>query len=270
MILYLMRSKYKIIIVIGMFLVLGWGASFFLRYIQGEYYLAVIPHFMIAPARVQHFYSFLKKQYFPAWKSPDQIVLLSPNHFFPKQKKLESICFPERIKFKNQIISVEPFPKQTIDCQGGVFYFKGEQKYTKDHGLGEHFRWINQFFPTVQKIYLLALPTHHMEHAPWLAKTIQSFSWRTLVIASVDFSHYFSEPIAQEHDQISFETLQKNWAFQQLRALDVDCPACLGVVYLLAEAKNLSLHQWLRDSSSTLVGKDLKEENTSRQFLWWE
>lgn len=80
-----------------------------------HYQLAVIPHFMILPGKVSDFYAFLKNQYF-AEEMPDQIVLLSPNHFFTQQKKVEGICTPQSIKFKNQTVNVISLEDPRIEC----------------------------------------------------------------------------------------------------------------------------------------------------------
>ena len=69
---------------------------------QRQYFLAVTPHFMIDPVKVQDFYSFLKGRFFPSHEMPDQIVLLSPNHFFLKQKRVEGLCTLGRIRFKDR------------------------------------------------------------------------------------------------------------------------------------------------------------------------
>jgi AmmeMemoRadiSam system protein B len=156
-----------------------------------------------------------------------------------------------------------------IECSWWVFYSVWNQKYTKDHGLWEHFKWLNEYYSWVG-IIPLALPTHQMNHLNELVQWITILPWKTLVIASVDFSHYKSEVIAKDNDKISYETLNSRWNFNELMSLDVDCPACLWVNYLLAEKYNLKIQQWYRDSSSTIVWYDLKEENTSRQFLYWE
>lgn len=116
----------------------------------------------------------------------------------------------------------------------------------------------------------LLLPTHQLNHSQRLAETISQLPGKSLVIASVDFSHYLSESIALENDEISLETLQTTGNFEKIRILDVDCPACLGVLYLLAQPEHQQVQQWLRDSSSSLLGKDLGAGNTSRQFLWWK
>lgn len=254
----------------GMLLIILLGASFLCSQKKNNQYLAVIPHFMIMPERVSEFYAFLKKQYFSGDNMPDHIVLLSPNHFFPEQKSVEGLCKKETIKFKNQILSWAPFKSPKVNCEWGVFYFQGEQKYTKDHGLGEHFRWIHQYFPSVKNTIPLALPSHNMQNIQRIVEKIKKLPWTTFVIASVDFSHYLPEAIALKNDQLSFSLLQTTGKLNQVRGLDVDCPACLGVLYRLAEEQNLQVQQWLRDSSSTIVGRDLKEENTSRQFLWWK
>ena len=254
------------LLIFGMLLLCRVGASFFFFWkIKNQLFLAVIPHFTILPGKVSDFYTFLKEQYF-AEEMPDQIILLSPNHFFTKQKKVEGTCTPQKIAFKNQTVYTIPFDDPRIECWGEVFYFKGGQKYTKDHGLGEHFRWINEFFPDIP-LSILALPSHLMTHSDWIAKKIQTLPGKTFVIASVDFSHYLAEEIAQKHDELSFATLAESGNFEKIRALDVDCPACLGVMYRLAEKSKGQVQQWWRDSSSTIVGRDLKEENTSRQFL---
>ena len=242
----------------------------FLKPQKSEIQLAVIPHFMIAPQKVQDFYQFILEQYQLRSNPPQRIILLSPNHFFPQQKDVVWVCSPQSIKFKNNEIFAHSLWDSKIHCWSGEWYSKGLQRYTKDHGLGEHFPWLNQFFWEQIPIIPLLLPTHELNHARWLAEKISQLPGKSLLIASVDFSHYLSESIALENDEIALQTLRSPDTFEQIKMLDVDCPACLGVLYLLTQPENLQVQQWWRDSSSSLVGKDLGVENTSRQFLWWK
>jgi AmmeMemoRadiSam system protein B len=91
-----------------------------------------------------------------------------------------------------------------------------------------------------------------------------------LIIASVDFSHYLPEATAQANDQISIQTLQ-NWTWNRwdFRWLDVDCPSCLYLVNEIAIHKQ-SAQLYYRDSSSTILWKDMQSENTSRVFMYYE
>jgi len=104
------------------------------------------------------------------------------------------------------------------------------------------------------------VPSYRLYHSGWIADQIAQFHGNTLVIGSVDFSHYKSEDIADQNDQISFGLLSQTGDIERLRNLDVDCPACLGVLDMLAQKQGQHIHQRLRDSSSTILGKDMKEE----------
>lgn len=261
------------LLILGMLLICGLGASLFSA-IKKEVrsdrlYLAVIPHFMIRSQRVSDFYSFLQKKYF-ATNSPDQIVLISPNHFFPDMQRPVSICESREVKFKDASLLAQARKDERITCEQNVFYQQGSQRYTRDHGLWVHFPFINRYFPSVSKVFILVVPSYRLYHSGWIADQIAQFHGNTLVIGSVDFSHYKSEDIADQNDQISFGLLSQTGAIERLRNLDVDCPACLGVLDTLSQRQGQRIHQRLRDSSSTILGKDMKEENTSRQFLWRE
>lgn len=252
-------------------LLIALGGSFLLSNIRksNEVYLAVIPHFMIQPKKVDEFYGFIKEKFFRE-KNPNRIILISPNHFFKDQKKVESVCKKETIFFKNTSLTLSPLgwkDSETIECKGGEFYQMWKNTYTKEHWIWEHFQWITKYFDGIGEVNALIIPTHLMSYAKWISEKIFNLNWVTLVIASVDFSHYKPENIALKNDQHSLKLLQEEWNLVQLSSLDVDCPACLGVVYLLGQRKKIWVHQWYRDSSSSIVGVDLKENNTSRQFL---
>ena len=61
-------------------LLIALGGSFLLVNLskKSEVYLAVIPHFMIQPKKVDEFYGFIKGKFFNN-KSVNRIVLISPN-----------------------------------------------------------------------------------------------------------------------------------------------------------------------------------------------
>ena len=263
-----MKNSVKTFIIIWVLLIAILGASF--HYFRNQKVsLLVIPHFMIDSWKVSDFYKLTKEKYFWRVSLPERIVLISPNHFFSDQKKIEGLCKKEKIRYGNYTITALPSNIDNIECSWWVFYNVWNQKYTKDHWLWEHFKRLNEYYSWVDVIPL-ALPTHQMLYSKTLYQWIESLPWKTLVIASVDFSHYKSEEIAEKNDEISYSILNSTWRFDELRWLDVDCPACLGINYLLAEDNNLKIQQRYRDSSSTIVGYDLEEENTSRQFLFWE
>jgi hypothetical protein len=58
------------------------------------------------------------------------------------------------------------------------------------------------------------------------------------------------------------------WA--DFRSLDVDCPACLYSLDRMAKGIGQEAQLWRRDSSSSILGRDMEKENTSRVFMWYE
>lgn len=54
------------------------------------------------------------------------------------------------------------------------------------------------------------------------------------------------------------------------QTLDVDCPACLFLLQHQAHQAKQKAKIRDRDSSSTLLGKDMKAQNTSRVFVKYQ
>lgn len=120
-------------------------------------HFAIIPHFMLNSVKVDRFYQELKTEYFPS-QDPEQIIIISPNHFHPRSQTPQTICERAKVIFRTQESILSPLPK--VSCQELIFYPYGEHISTKEHGIGEHLLRINKYFPKTQQIFPLILPTH--------------------------------------------------------------------------------------------------------------
>ena len=69
------------------------------------------------------------------------------------------------------------------------------------------------------------------------------------------------------HDKKTFYTLNSSGPLSQYASLEVDCPSCLHVLNTLAQQDHQYAKLFLRDSSSTIAGRNLGIGNTSRQFI---
>lgn len=225
---------------------------------------AIIPHFMLNAAKVDEFYQLLKSTRYSDW-SPETIIVISPNHFNTKSKKPQTICKKSEITFHNNTYTLSPFPE--TDYSENIFYSFGNLITTQEHGIGEQLQRIHKYFPNANIIPLI-LPTHLQPDT----QTNNFFSSEsTLIIASIDFSHYQPESTALTNDQNTIKLLtSQHWTRNEFRSLDVDCPACLYLIDQLAQKANLLPNIRRRDSSSTILWKDMQEENTSRVFIWYQ
>ena len=240
---------------------------------ESEWHFAIIPHFMLDSGKVDQFYGFIRDKYYNGWW-PNKIILISPNHFHNETNEIQTICESMDVNYKSEKINLSSeLNNLWIKCdkEGKIFNLWWDNFRADEHGIWEHFQWINKYFPDSKVIPIIS-PCFQMSAIKDILPLIENLNWNILVIASVDFTHYLWEQETLQHDEKSIETLKSmtlneadfiNW-------IDADCPTCLYLLQCLATKQNQSAKLWWRDSSSTILDKDMKEENTSRLFMRYE
>ena len=227
---------------------------------------------MLDSEKVDQFYNFLKNKYYKWWE-PDKIILISPNHFHTQTKQIQTICKSSGVNYKHSKITLSSeLYDLWIKCDNNwkLFNLRWENYSTNEHWIWEHFLWINKYFPNSEVLPIIS-PCFYFLPIEKILPKFEDINWNILVISSVDFAHYQNEEQTLQHDKKSIEILKSMTLDQSefLESIDADCPACL---YLL---QNLASKDWkkaelrYRDSSSTILWKDMWKENTSRIFIWY-
>ena len=228
---------------------------------------------MLDNGKVDHFYESLKSEYYNWWE-PEKIVLISPNHFYTNTKEIQTICKSADVNYKsvNRNLSSELY-NLWVECDENweIFDARWDIQKTNEHGIWEHFQWINKYFPDSGVLPIIS-PCCQFSAVDDILPKLVNLNWNILVIASVDFAHYQNEEQTLQHDEKSIETLESMVLNQSefIKWIDADCPVCLYLLQYLAnkEWKNAELRY--RDSSSTILSQDMWEENTSRIFMWYK
>lgn len=198
--------------------------------ILNEKVFAVIPHHNLVNDSIDDFYSQLKEKH---WNF-DNIILISPNHFIGQNfviNKPWKYCYNESCIDFSAINSQNN--KETINTiQAKEWYFN-----VREHGIWNHFSFINKYFKwTNNYAVLLKINTKKDDYFKKINQKISDLElkWKTLYIASVDFSHHVNEKVAVFHDLNSIDYLN-NWKEQDI---EVDCPNCLFLLKDLATVSN--------------------------------
>lgn len=225
---------------------------------------------MLDNNKVDQFYDFLSKEYYSENK-PDTIVIISPNHFHADEKEIKTICENSLVNYKSKTVNLSAKLRELwvkCDEEWGIFYPRWDSFQTNEHGIWEHFLWINKYFPNSEVIPVIS-PCFQLSVINDILPISDGLNWKILVIASVDFAHYQNEKQTLQHDEKSVETLKSMTLNQSefMDWIDVDCPACLYLLQSLANIQWQKPELWWRDSSSTILWKDMWEENTSRIFM---
>ena len=157
------------------------------------------------------------------------------------------------------------------DENGKIFDVWWDIQKTNEHGIWEHFQWINKYFPDSEVLPIIS-PCFQFSAVEDILPKLANLNWNILVIASVDFAHYQNEQQTLQHDQKSIETLKSMTLSQSefIDWIDADCPVCLYLLQNLANKNWKNAELRYRDSSSTILNQDMWEENTSRIFMWYK
>lgn len=243
-------------------------------------YFIIVPHHDITHQNIDNFYKNLSKKY----KNIKNIVIISPNHYWEGSQFMESFrykwtyCFNKdtkencikwgKLSFYNY---KKWFIKDLADYKNPIW----KNKYLIfEHGIWEHFSFINKYFKNYNKIYPVILKIEHknFNRTKNILEQLKKYNfpkWNTLFIASVDFSHHNPEEFAVFHDLKSVEELNKNI----FKTAEVDCPNCLFLEKNLASLNSKNIFKLFnRTSSSNLMNKKLKYENTTHvfgEFISW-
>ncbi len=228
---------------------------------------------MLNSEKVDQFYNFLKSAYYNWWE-PEKIILISPNHFHIQTKEIQTICKSGDVSYKSnsKFLSSELNDLWAkCDENWEIFDLRWNIQKINEHWIWEHFQWINKYFPNSEVLPIIS-PCFQFSAVEDILPKMENMKWNILVIASVDFSHYQNEEQTLQHDEKSIETLKSMTLNQSefIDWIDADCPVCLYLLQYLADKKWKNAELRYRDSSSTILNKDMWEENTSRIFMWYK
>lgn len=231
----------------------------FLFWWLGYSSLAIIPHFMIDKKPIDQTYRTLAQEN----QHIKYVIVISPDHFWLiKSGQIWTIdpqCrFLEQWWIKSKVMSLSWFASVWLVWSNWICHIK-------DHGVFEHLQFIQKYFPDAVIVPVLVSPRKIWWYEKLVKQIIQFRSDETLIIGSVDFSHYISEKYALVHDRIA-ENIIKQWNTSNYSQLEVDCPACVSILTQVGKEKPQFPHLTYRDSSSTLTKTDQFTWNTSRNF----
>lgn len=261
----IINSSKKIIVIIwGIVLVICLFRWYmFLSSSQYKHISLILPHFIIAPERLDTIRSQITKDI--ETEAPT-IIIISPDHFqtyntnnLIYDTSINNVC----VQWYCQIAQWA-----WITPQSSSYKVTNHTLILPDHGIWAHLRFIKKRLPKSKIIPLLVQP-RSIEDSEALISTIQSISKQqsTLIIWSVDRSHYVPETWAKLHDITTRSILSSHDTDRNHRKkIDVDCPSCLWIVDQIAQSDHHVPQLLWRDSSAVLfwtTGID----NTSRWII---
>lgn len=198
---------------------------------------AICPHHLAAKPMIKDFYQQLAQA-----GQPQTIILLSPDHF----------NYYLLAGNKNLILPSQNHPKfYGLEIDTNLLKLFNTDQYTLnssyliDHGITNHLYFIKQYFPNAKVLPVIIPQQADNKKIDHFTRLISKQApENTLVVASVDFSHYLPVSVAEFHDTKSISTLI-DFDQQDFPELEVDCWQCLYSARLFARFRQSEDYSFL-------------------------
>lgn len=194
----------------------------------------VVPHHLLAKEIIKNFFEHIARQKV----LPEIIILFCPDHsscsVLKKENSFISInCDEETVQMEGISVDIELLRTLAIDNQieqdRGVMF--------SEFGIGNLLPYIKRYLPGSKIIPIIIPENISRKQVCQLVETIDKFAPpHTLLLASVDFSHYLPPQAARLHDTKSIRVLL-NFEEEAFENIEVDSWQSLYAVRLFARLR---------------------------------
>jgi len=221
----------------------------------------VVPHHLLAEEIVEDFFQCISSE-----EKIETLILLSPDHFHSGTLNDDNAFITLDWKSGSE---KEEFDNIKIDSLLGK-KLAGENKITLnssaiiyDHGITNLIPYIKKYFPESKFLPILIPIDITKEQIEHLVKTINTETpAQTIIIASVDFSHYLPSQAADFHDAKSIRVLL-NFEEENFKNIEVGCWQALYAARLFAKLRQKEVPRIIAHKNSVDFLNLELEETTS-------
>jgi len=242
-----------------------------------EIYAGVVPHHLLASDTISRLFESLKMD------EPETVIMLSVDHFH--QCSSEGIDFITADSTSFRELQIETELIHSIEDNFSIL--KDNSKLSLDHGICDILPFLKVNFPNIRFAPFIISQNLSLEKAKEFTEKVNKFSnGKTIIVASVDFSHYLPEEVAKLHDEKSKRVLL-NFEEKEFSNIEVDSPQALYIARYFSKLRGADSFTVISEGNSNnylvekqpqvtsyfsvLFGKELKETipvESSKTFIF--
>jgi len=218
---------------------------------------AIVPHHDLASDLIAEVFQKISKT-----NSPKKIILIGPNHpdsgaYSAQTANINWNVLNNRIETEQ-----ETFQKMLKFRSVGI----DNEIVSKEHSIFTLLPFVTYYFPEAKVTPIILTSTHDLRASKALAESISPLiDEDTLILASIDFSHYLPSTATYEKDKISKSAIEKR-NYELIAALNndyLDSPPSLITFLKIMDLNQASKMEIVSNTNSGfLLGKDV-ESSTS-------
>lgn len=219
-------------------------------------YGGIVSHHLLASVDIAHFFHELSDQ------DVERVIIVGPNHFYP-------IAFPALTTLHGYHT---PFGDVSVDTayvermlEQGIVQID-EDMIDTEHAISSLVPYVAAYLPDAEVVPIILTRTASDESVDAVAEFLKAHhSEKTVVIASVDFSHHLYSNASMLHDLRSVSAIH-SFDLDSLAKLEIDSPQSIRVLLQYLEgvgAQDMTLWQ---QNAATIFDEYDSEDVTSYVF----
>lgn len=209
----------------------------------------IVPHHLLAGKLISVVFNQIKTQ------KPKTVILVGPNHYENGEYKVLTSIYAWKTPFG----IVKPHLKFINQLIGKKIAYSNFDVLTYEHSVAGIMPYIKYYLPDVEVVPLILSSRLSQKEIYDLSQEIFSlYNENTIIIASVDFSHYLTREIAQERDNETIG-LMKNYQHGAIlnRGNDYfDSPSSLVFLLMTMQKLNTANPVILENTNSGILLND--------------
>ena len=220
--------------------------------------VAILPHDALSHKELTVFYRGL------AVANPEieNVVVISPNHFETGTANIQTDTRQFQTADGKLTPSRQLVQQLLISGLGKI----ENSTFEKEHGITMQAEYIKRFFPESKFLPIVlkanTTPAEVDALVLWLTNNLPTEN--TLVLGSIDFSHYLPGQVAYVHDLLAVDIIEAR-SIDEAKKIEADSPASIEVLLRLAKLKSLNI-EVLRNTNPSLDADVETFENTTHLF----
>lgn len=194
------------------------------------------------------------------WSAIDRVIIISPNHFLAGRGLAISTALDWETPFGPLAVDRPAIARL---AEAGLVNLD-TSILASEHGIYNILPFLRRVDPRVRIIPIAVrdgMPDYRIRRLR--DRLLELMDARTLVVGSFDFSHYQTSAVADAHDEVSIEVVQR-LAAEATTGLDIDSAPGLALMLGLMRADGAEVFELLHHSNSAkLTGYLAARETTS-------
>lgn len=216
----------------------------------------VVPHHLLAEKIIDEFFSRLKAQ------STKKLIILGPNHLPADARKTITGVSDWQTQFGKVIVDKKNVQEITVL----EFAEVDEDTIQAEHSISTLMPFVKKYLPNIKLVPVIVTNDLNADEIEKLSEKIAKITTKeTVLIASVDFSHYLKAKDAEEFDKKTIQAIE-NFDYQKLLSFDnkyLDSPASIVLLLKAMEKPGKRQMEILAHTNSGKLYQDSVSGTTS-------